>query len=134
MKHRTKLQLRAALPGIDKDLLASHLRHRLRQEALSQRSAAAQMGCSPATLSRLLSGSASGHGADTATLAIAALWLNRSLADFDVARRPVTSSLADIKMHLLALPQFTAADVHVVMAVVEALQEIKRKNRSKKRV
>lgn len=112
--------------GIDRDLLASHLRNRLQEEALSIRQASKQIGCSAATLSRLIMGSTSDHKPDTATLAAAAAWLKRSLVDFDHAQRPRAASRAEIELLLRALPRFSSADVRVVMAVIEALLHLKR--------
>jgi len=110
--------------GIDRDLLASHLRHKLQEQSLSIRSAAQHIGCSPATLSRLLSGSTVAHQPDTATLAAAAAWLSRSLVDFDATTPSRNSSLAQVEQHLRTLPHFSEAKVRVVMAVVKAIQTL----------
>lgn len=115
------------MAGIDRDLLASYLRNKMNEEELSLRKASEQIGCSPATLSRLLSGSASEYGADTATLTAAATWLKRTLADFEPARRPNESSLAEVEMHLHALPHITETDVRAMMAVIKTLYDEKRK-------
>lgn len=130
MKQRCTSQALPSEAGFDQDLLASSLRNKLREKALSLRRAARQIGCSPATLSRLLSGSTTDHRPDTATLAAAATWLNRSLADFDRARRPVTSSLAEIERHLRVLPHFTATEVRIVLAVITTLQDQRRKRQT----
>lgn len=115
------------MAGIDRDLLASYVRNKMNEEDLSLRRAAQQIGCSPATLSRLLSGSTSDYEADTATLTAVATWLKRTLADFELARRPNESSLAEVEMHLHALPHITESDVRAMMAVIKALYEDKRK-------
>lgn len=125
MKQRGRLQPKISV-GIDRDLLASDLHQKLHEMGLSLRKAAEQMRCSPATLSRLLQGASSEHKPDTATLTAAAIWLNRSLADFDVAKQPTVSTLAQVTLHLRALPKFTATDVRVVLAVIEALQKLRR--------
>lgn len=117
------------MAGIDRDLLASYLRNKMDEEELSLRRAGDQIGCSPATLSRLLSGSESDYEADTATLTAAAKWLNRTLADFELGRRPSGSSLAEVEMHLHALPEITEADARAMMAVIKALYDEKRTRR-----
>lgn len=115
------------MAGIDRDLLASYLRNKMNEEELSLRKASEQIGCSAATLSRLLSGSASDYDADTATVTAATKWLNRNLADFEPARRPSESSLAEVEMHLHALPHITETDVRAMMAVITTLYDDKRK-------
>lgn len=132
MKHSSNLQVRASVAGIDRDLLASYLRNKMNEEELSLRKASEQIGCSPATMSRLLSGSASEYEADTATLTAVAKWLNRSLADFEVGKRPSGSSLAEVEMHLHALPHITETDVRAMMAVITALYDEKRKQQPNK--
>ena len=132
MKHSEKLQARAPVAGIDRDLLASYLRNKMNEEELSLRKAAEQIGCSAATLSRLLSGSASDYEADTATVTAATKWLHRTLADFEPARRPNESSLAEVEMHLHALPHITEADVRAMMAVIKTLYDDKRKRQPNK--
>ncbi len=120
------------MAGFDRDLLASYLRNRMDEHELSLRKAADQMGCSAATLSRLLAGSESNYDADTATLTAAATWLGRSLADFDPDRRPSESSLAEVEMHLHALPDISEADARAMMAVIKTLYDDKRTRRPDK--
>ena len=115
------------MAGIDRDLLASYLRNKMNEEELSLRRASEQIGCSAATLSRLLTGSSSDYEADTATVTAATTWLNRTLADFEPARRPNESSLAEVEMHLHALPHIGEADVRAMMAVIKTLYDDKRK-------
>jgi transcriptional regulator with XRE-family HTH domain len=111
--------------GIDRDLLASFLRNKMNEERISLRKAAELMGMSPATLSRLMSGSGSDYVADTSTLSAAANWLNKSLSDFEINKRPTGSSLAEVEMHLHALPNITEADASAMMAVITALYDVK---------
>jgi transcriptional regulator with XRE-family HTH domain len=124
MKHSEQMQAMASI-GIDRDLLASFLRNKMNEERLSLRKAAELMGSSPATLSRLLNGSGSDYVADTSTLAAAASWLNKSMSDFEVNKRPSESSLAEVEMHLHALPKITEADARAMMAVITALYDEK---------
>src|SRR5438128_11463895 len=66
---------------LDLDLLATHLREKMRSEGLSLRTAAAQVGCSPATLSRMLRGSKGGGFPESKNLVRAVSWLRKSLTD-----------------------------------------------------
>jgi transcriptional regulator with XRE-family HTH domain len=95
-------------------------------EQMSLRRAAQVIGCSPATLSRLLTGNESQYDPDTATLEAVVHWLGRSLSDFSPTSRPTESSLADVEMHLHALPNITQEDARTLMAVVKALYEQRR--------
>jgi transcriptional regulator with XRE-family HTH domain len=113
-------------------LLASYLRNKMNEQELSLRRASEQIGCSPATLSRLMSGAASEYEADTATLTAATKWLNRTLADFELEKRPSETSLAEVEMHLHALPHVSEADVRAMMAVITTLYDEKRKRQPSK--
>jgi transcriptional regulator with XRE-family HTH domain len=131
MKHTKEKQASMTAPMlIDRDLLASYLRNKMNEERISLRKAAEFMGTSPATLSRLLSGGDSQYTADTSTLNAAAAWLKRSLSDFESTRRPSpdSSSLAQVEMHLHALPDITDADARAMMAVIQTLYEQKRRS------
>jgi transcriptional regulator with XRE-family HTH domain len=114
------------MAGVDRELLATYLRNRIEEEHLSLRKAAEQIKCSPATLSRLLSGNASQYAPDTATLTAIAKWLERNLSDFEPSHRPRQSSLAEVELHLHALPDISKADAQAIMAAVRALYEAKR--------
>ncbi len=105
---------------IDLDLLARHLRSKMDDEGSSARAAAEQIGCSPATLSRLLKGSASDLQPDTSTLIRAASWVGKSLADFEVGAVPVETTLADVEVHLRALPGLGSTDREALVAMVRA--------------
>lgn len=111
---------------VDRELLASYLRNKMDDDSLSLRKAAEQIGCSPATLSRLLNGGSGGHAPDTATLTALAKWLDKNLSDFEADMRPNQSSLAEVELHLHALPDITASDARAIMAAVKALYEAKR--------
>jgi transcriptional regulator with XRE-family HTH domain len=118
--------------GIDRDLLASFLRNKMNEERISLRKAAGLMGTSPATLSRLMNGAGSDYVADTSTLSAAANWLNRPLSDFEINKRPSESSLAEVEMHLHALPKITQDDARAMMAVITALYDEKLKRSADK--
>lgn len=125
MKHSIKMQVREAVAGIDRDLLASYVRNKMNEDQLSLRRAALQISCSPATLSRVLLGSSSDYEADTATLNAITTWLGRGLSDFELSKRPASSSssLAEVEMHLHALPHINDTDVRAMMAVIKALYD-----------
>jgi transcriptional regulator with XRE-family HTH domain len=110
-------------PSIDWDLLALHLRERIRENELSGRAAADEIGCSPATLTRLLQGAQAPNTPDTHVLLKAVSWLGKSLADFQTGAAPSTSSFADVEMHLRALPQLNDQDKEGLVAMVKALHE-----------
>jgi transcriptional regulator with XRE-family HTH domain len=129
MKHLEEAQVEIETIGVDKDLLANSLRDRMEEQELSLRKAAQLAGCSPATLSRLLSGSTSEYTPDTATLSVVLKWLNRPLGDFETKRRPNESSLAEVEMHLHALPNISRDDAEAMMAAVKALYAAKRSKR-----
>ena len=111
---------------VDRELLASYLRNKMDAEDLSLRRAAEQIRCSPATLSRLLNGNDGEHAPDTATLTAVAKWLDKNLSDFEADMRPSQSSLAQVELHLHALPDISEPDARAIMAAVKALYEAKR--------
>lgn len=117
---------------LDLDLLATHLRNEIAARALSVRAAAEKIGCSAATLSRLLQGAQAPNTPDSVNLLRAAAWLNKSLADFQ--RSPVrrTASLADVEVHLRALPGLSRADAEGLVAMVKAAYGAAAELRTKK--
>jgi transcriptional regulator with XRE-family HTH domain len=133
MKHRQEMQLRHTMAGIDRDLLATYVRNKMDDDKLSLRKAADLAHCSPATLSRLLSGSGSGYVPDTATVSAIAKWLNKPLSDFEPKMRPSQKSLADVEVHLHALPDLSHDDARAIMSVVKLLYEQKRDRTPKKK-
>lgn len=114
------------MAGLDLNLLATYLRNKIGDEQLSLRKAADQTQCSAATLSRLLHGEESGYAPDTATLNAVVDWLGMTLADFEEGKRPSGSTLAEVEVHLHALPDISQQDAEAMMAVVRALYEAKR--------
>lgn len=106
--------------GFNLDLLAVHLKDQTTERGLSGRAAAAEVGCSPATFMRLLQGTKSGYTPDSAILLQAVKWVNRSLADFSAEATPRMTSIADVEVHLRALPGLSGADAEALVAMVKA--------------
>jgi len=119
-------------PSIDLDLLAQHLASKMADEQLSLRSAAGEIGISPATLARLLKGTAAPNYPDSQNLFRAVNWLDRSISDFESGRRAATSSLADVEVHLRALPGLTKEDKDALVAMVRAAHDAAFELRKKK--
>src|SRR6266849_298093 len=91
-------------PKLDLDRLATHLRNQIARKDLSIRSAAAEIGCSPATLARLLQGTGAPNVPDAINLMRAASWVGKSLSEFETGKPQAASTLADVEVHLRALP------------------------------
>lgn len=106
--------------GFNLDLLAVYLKDEMKERNLSGRAAAAEVGCSPATFMRLLQGTKSGYTPDSAILLHAVKWLKRDLADFSVEATPRTTSIADVEVHLRALPGLSGVDAEALVAMVKA--------------
>jgi transcriptional regulator with XRE-family HTH domain len=120
------MQVRNGMVGMDRGLLATYLRAKMTGEKLSLRKTAEMVGCSPATLSRLLSGEESDYVPDTATVTAIARWLDKNISDFESDMRPTTSSLANVEIHLHALPDLTSDDARAIADVVRLLYDSKR--------
>lgn len=114
---------------IDRDLLAEHLQQRIDERDLTIREAAGKIGCSPATLTRLLKGKEADNYPDTKTIIKATSWLGRSLSDFEPGKRPTASSMAEVEVHLRALPGLTNEDREALVAMVKAAHDAARKLR-----
>jgi transcriptional regulator with XRE-family HTH domain len=116
------------MAGVDRDLLASHLRSKMEEEKLSLRKAAEWVRCSPATLSRVLQGNQGEYVPDTATIEAMAAWLGMTLSDFEPGKRPAksSSSLAQVELHLHALPELSESSARAIMDVVRRLYERER--------
>lgn len=108
---------------LDLDLLGSHLQRRIDQEQLSLREAAKQVGCSAATLGRLLVGKKVESVPDTRTLFQVVSWLGKSITDFEIGARPSKSSIADVELHLRALPGLSEKDRESLVAIVRAAHD-----------
>jgi transcriptional regulator with XRE-family HTH domain len=108
------------MPGFNLDLLALHLKDAMEEQKLSVRAAAGKIECSPATLSRLLQGTSSPFTPDSENLLRAVRWLRRDLSDFTMEATTTTSSIADVEVHLRALPGLSSGDAEGLVAMVKA--------------
>lgn len=106
--------------SLDLDLLASHLKQQMQSKNLSLRAAAEEIGCSPATLSRMLKGSSAPNMPESLSLFRAVSWLGKSITDFEKGKRPSASTLIDVEVHLRALPGLTEKDKNALVALVKA--------------
>jgi transcriptional regulator with XRE-family HTH domain len=116
---------------IDLDRLAKELSDKMRVNDQSLRDAAEEIGCSAATLSRLLKGSKAENLPDTKSLLRTVSWLDKSLSDFELSRAPSATSMTDVELHLRALPGITETDKKALVAMVRAAHDEFR-TRSKK--
>ncbi len=117
---------------IDLDRLAKELSDKMRVNDQSLRAAAAEIGCSAATLSRLLQGSKADNLPDTKSLLRSVSWLDKSLSDFELSRAPSATSMTDVEVHLRALPGLSEQHKQALVAIVRAAHDEFR-TRSKKR-
>jgi transcriptional regulator with XRE-family HTH domain len=116
---------------IDLGLLAEQLKREIAARELSLRGAATEIGCSPTTLARLLTGSKTPNAPDTRTLLQAVNWLGKSIGDFAKTRVPETSTIADVVVHLRALRELSEKDKDALVAIIRAAHDAYRL-RSKK--
>ena len=112
--------------ALDRDLLAGHLRSRMRSEGLSIRPAAEQIGCSSATLGRLLQGSSSPNYPEGVNLIRAVNWLRKSLSDFEIGTVQQKSTIADVEVHLRGLEDLPPDAVEALVAMVRAVYDQRR--------
>jgi transcriptional regulator with XRE-family HTH domain len=112
--------------------LARDLREQMERQQKSLRTAAEEIGCSPATLSRVLKGDDSDNLPDTKTLLRAASWMRKGLSDYEPFRGPASASMGDVELHLRALSGLSDKDKEVLVAMVRAAHE-QFGSRSKKR-
>lgn len=122
-----------AVAGLDRDLLATYMRNKMAEENLSLRKAAELARLSPATFSRLLAGNDSEYVPDTATVTAIAEWLQKKLSEFEPTARPSHKTLADVEVHLNALPDLSRDDAKFIMSVVKLLYDEKRNRPKRKR-
>ena len=120
-------------PPVDLDRLATYLRSRMEAEHLSIRAAAEKIGVSPATLGRLLQGAGSPNIPDSVNLMRAVAWLGKNLSEFEAAPARGKSSLADVEVHLRALPNLGEQDAEALVAMVKAAYESAVQLRAKKK-
>jgi len=116
---------------LDRDLLASYLRTKIASEDKSIRIAAEEIGCSAATVSRMLRGSSAANFPDARNLLRAASWLGKSITDFEPGARKANSTLADVEVHLRALADLSEQDKEALVAMVKALHDAAVEVRSK---
>ena len=119
-------------PVLDRDLLARHLRSKIESEEKSIRAAAEEIGCSPATLSRMLKGSTAANFPDARNIFRAVSWVGKGITDFEPAAKVTSSTLADVEIHLRALPELSEDDKEALVAMVRALHDAAVKVRTKK--
>ncbi len=112
-----------AAETIDLDRLAKELSEEMRVNNQALREAAGEIGCSAATLSRLLKGSKAEHVPDTMSLLRSVSWLNKSLSDFELSRTPSAASMTDVELHLRALPGISETDKKALVAMVRAAHD-----------
>ena len=120
-------------PTIDRDLLAKDLQEKIGHEGLTLRDAADQIGCGAATLSRLLKGSEADNYPDTTTLFRAVSWLGRSITNYDHGRQHAVSTIADVVVHLRALPGLNQRDREALVGMVRAAHDAALKLRKDRR-
>lgn len=119
-------------PKLDLDRLATHLRNEIERKGLSVRGASAEIGCSPATLARLLQGAAAPNVPDAINLMRAASWLGKSLSEFEAGKTKTISTIGDVEVHLRALPNISKSDAEGLVGMVKAAYDVAAKFRSKK--
>ena len=115
-----------AMEPFDRDLLAVHLKNKMKDEALTIRAAADKIGCGPATLARMLQGSESDNFPQGKTLLQAVSWVGKSMAEFEQGPEHQPSSYAEVEAHLRALPSLPPEAIDGIMNMVRALSDAKR--------
>jgi transcriptional regulator with XRE-family HTH domain len=116
----------AEAPSLDLGLLAQHLQSKMRVERLSIRRAAQEIGCSPATLGRLLQGSGSPNYPEGVNLIRAANWLGKSLSEFEAGQRKPASTIGDVEAHLRALRDLPQETIEGLAAMIRAVYDERR--------
>lgn len=111
-------------PVLDLDLLAGAIKARMDARNLSLRGAAEEIGCSASTLSRLLSGSKADSTPDTRNLIRATSWLGKSLSDFAPGTSGAAPGVADVLVHLRALPDLNDQDKEYLVTLVKATHDM----------
>lgn len=112
-----------AVQPIELDILAHALQDRMKDRELSLRDAAGQIGCSASTLSRLLKGASAPNVPDTRVLLKAVNWLGKRLQDFEPSRITTPTTLADVEVHLRALPGLGERDKEALISMVRAAHD-----------
>lgn len=112
--------------------LAADLSDKMKKEEKSLRVAAEEIGTSPATLSRVLKGEEMDILPDTKTLLKAVSWVGKGISDYEPSNLPKSSSMADVEVHLRALPGLNDVDKDVLVAMVRAAHDQFGSRRKKK--
>jgi transcriptional regulator with XRE-family HTH domain len=110
-------------PILDLDLLADAIKAQMDAREISLRTAADQIGCSASTLSRLLQGKAAESTPDTKNLIRTTSWLGKSLSDFTRGTTTQAPGLADVLVHLRALPELDDQDKEHLVSLVKAAHD-----------
>src|SRR5712664_3030887 len=105
---------------VDLDRLATHLKSKMETEDLSARSAAKAIGFGASTLTRLLQGNSNENTPDLASINKAAQWVGLSLANLSHSTKPAPSTIAEVEVHLRALPGLAQPDVDALVGMVKA--------------
>src|SRR5687768_5791564 len=106
--------------SVDLDKLAMHLKSKMEEEGLSVRAASKAIGFGASTLSRLLQGNSNENVPDLASINRAVRWVGKSLTGKSLTARQESSILADVEVHLRALPGLAQPDVEALVAMVKA--------------
>lgn len=117
---------------VDLDRLATYLKNKMESEGLSVRAAAKEIDVGASTLTRLLQGNSNENVPDLAVITKAAHWVGKSLADLSPPKKSAPSTIADVEVHLRALPGLAAPDVDALVAMVKAGYERAKKLRAEK--
>lgn len=110
-------------PVLDLDLLAEAIKAQMDARDISLRTAAEEIGCSASTLSRLLQGESAESTPDTRNLIRTTSWLGKSLSDFSPRRSETVPSLAEVLVHLRALPGLDTQDKEHLVKLVKAAHD-----------
>lgn len=117
---------------INLDLLAEELKAQMKGRGdMSVRAASTEIGCSPTTLARLLSGAETPNVPDSKTILQAVSWLRKSIYDFAKGRVPESSTIGDVVVHLRAVPDLNDADKDALEAMIKAAHNAYRLRSSK---
>jgi transcriptional regulator with XRE-family HTH domain len=119
--------------SLDLDRLAMYLKSKMDEEDLSVRAAAEAIGFGASTLSRLLQGRSNENVPDLDSINLAAKWVGKSLADLSVPSKQKPATIADVEVHLRALPGLAKPDVEALVAMVRATYKYAKKLRVEKR-
>src|SRR5581483_400860 len=101
---------------VDLDRLATYLKNKMESEGLSVRAAAKAMRVGASTLTRLLQGNSNENFPDLAVISKAAQWVGKSLGDLAPSTKAAPSTIADVEVHLRALPGLAPPDVDALVA------------------